>query len=83
VPLVEQELSTLPENMISIPVLDSVRVTQSLIFCVLFCRSLFVLWSDLLVAAVLSVLLRFTFSDYSFGISKPLAIVLSVSISVF
>jgi len=66
VPLVEQELFTLPEHMSS-PRFQwetRVRVTRSLVLCDFFCRSLFVL-----LAIVLSVLLRFTDSDYSFGIS--------------
>ena len=42
-------------------VFSGVRVARSLIFCVVFCRSL------LLLAIVLSVLLRFTDSDYRFG----------------
>ena len=41
--------------------------SQSLVFCVVFCRSLFVLF---LLAIVLSVL-RFTASDCCFGIFKP------------
>ena len=44
--------------------LCAVRVTQSLIFCALFCRSLFVL-----LAITLSVLL-FMASDYPVGIFK-------------
>ena len=38
---------------------------RSLVFCKMFCRSLFVL-----LCIVLSVLLRFTASDYPFGIFK-------------
>ena len=44
VPLVEQELLTLPEHLSSSPVLV-VRVAQSLVFCVMCCISLFVLLS--------------------------------------
>jgi hypothetical protein len=44
-------------------VCSRVRVARSLVFCVVFCRSLFVL-----LAIVLSVLLRFTDSDYPIGI---------------
>ena len=36
VPLVEQELFTLPEHMISLRFLVGVRVTRSLILCVCF-----------------------------------------------
>jgi hypothetical protein len=42
VPLVEQELPTHPRHLSSPPVLSGVRVTRSLVFCVMFCRSLFV-----------------------------------------
>ena len=41
--LVEQELPSLPEHMSSPPVFSVVHVTRSLVFCVMFCRSLFVL----------------------------------------
>jgi len=43
VSLLEQELLTLSEHLSSPPVLSGVRVTQSLVLCVMFCRSLFVL----------------------------------------
>ena len=43
VPLVEQELLTLQEHLSSPPVFSGVRVTRSLVLCVMFCRSLFVL----------------------------------------
>jgi len=58
VPLAEQEMITVPEH------LSSPRVFCGLVLldlCVLFCRSLFVLF---LLAIVLSVLLRFTDSDH-------------------
>ena len=45
VPLVEQVLPTLPEHLRSPPVFSGVCVTRSLVFCVVFCRSLFVLLS--------------------------------------
>ena len=105
VPLVEQVLLTLPEHLSSPPVFSGVHVTRSLVLCLMFCRSLFVLlsfffwplcclfffdirilitslvscghcvvcsssiygfWLPLwyLVAIVLSVLLRYTDSDY-------------------
>ena len=41
VPLVEQELLILPEHLRSPPVFSGVRVTRSLVYCVVFCRSLF------------------------------------------
>ena len=59
--LVEQELLTLPEHMSSPPVFSEIHVARPLVLCVLFCRSLFVLF---LLFIVLSVLLRFTDSDY-------------------
>ena len=45
VTLVDRELLTLPEHMSSPPVFSRVRVARSLVFCVVFCRSLFVLLS--------------------------------------
>jgi len=50
------------------PVFSGIRVAWSLVFCVVFCRSLFVPVSSFVLATVLSVLLRFTDSDYPFGI---------------
>jgi hypothetical protein len=50
------------------PRLSGVHVAQSLVFCVVFCRSLFVLLSFLSWHFVLFVLLRLTASDYSVGI---------------
>ena len=46
------------------PVFDGVRVARSLVLCVMFCRSLFVLF---LLAIVLSVILRLA----ACGIFKP------------
>ena len=40
VPIVEHELPTLPEHMNSSPVFSEVRVTRSLVVCVMFCSSL-------------------------------------------
>jgi hypothetical protein len=37
VPLVEQELFTIPEHLSSPPVFSGVRVVRSLVFCVVFC----------------------------------------------
>jgi ribosomal protein S26 len=62
VPLVEQKLLTLPEDMSSPPVFSVVRVTRSLVLCACFFRSLFVLLYFFLLIIVLSVLLRYT--DY-------------------
>ena len=43
--LMERELLTLPEHLSSLPIFSGVRVTRFLVLCVMFCRSLFVLWS--------------------------------------
>ena len=61
-PLVEQELPTLPEHISSLPVFSGVRVTQSVVLC--FVDRCFVLFR---LAIVLSVL-RFTDSDHPFDI---------------
>ena len=50
VPLVDQELLTLPELT---PVFSGVRIVQSLVFCVVFCRSLFVIFLFIIVLFVL------------------------------
>jgi hypothetical protein len=65
VPPVEKELLTFPEHTSSPPVFRGVRVAQSLVFYVVLCRSLFVLF---LLAIVLSVLLQLMASNYIFGI---------------
>ena len=63
VPLVEQELLTILKYMSLTTVFTEVCVAQSLVFCVAFCKSLFVLF---LLAILLSVL-RYTASDYTFN----------------
>jgi hypothetical protein len=50
---VKQELPTLPEHLSCAPFFSGVPVTRSFILCVMFCRSLFVLF---LLALMLSVL---------------------------
>ena len=60
VPLVKQELLTLPQHLNSQPVFSGVHVTRSLVLC----RSLFVLLYFFLFG------LRSTDSDYPFGILK-------------
>jgi hypothetical protein len=45
VTIVDHELLTLPEHLWSPQVFCGVRVARSLVFCVVFCRSLFVLLS--------------------------------------
>jgi hypothetical protein len=68
VPLVEQELLTVPWHPSSPTVFSGVRVTRSIVLCVCFVdRSHFVLFR---LAVVLSVLLRYTDSDCTFGILK-------------
>ena len=57
---------SLPEHLSSPLVLVGFVFPCSLVLCVMFCRSLFVLLSFL--AIMLSVLRRFTASDYPFGI---------------
>ena len=66
VPLVEQELPTFSEHMSSPLVFSGVRVARSLALYVCFVDP-FVL---ILLAIVLSVLLRYTDSDCPFGIFK-------------
>ena len=63
----DQELLTLPEQLSSPPVFKWGSCYSIFSFMCMFCRSLFVL---LLLAIVLSVLLRFTDSDYAFVIFK-------------
>ena len=65
VPLVEQELLTLPEHPRAPLVFSEVRVARSIIFCVMFCRSLYVFLFFFLLAIVLSVL-WLTDSDYPY-----------------
>ena len=61
------ELLTIPENMDSQPLFRGVCVARSLVFCAMFCRSLFVLFH---LSIVLYVLLRITSSDNPFVIFK-------------
>ena len=67
-PLVEQELLTLPEHMSVPPVFyfSEVCFTLSLVLCVCFVDRCPVV----LLSFVLSVILRYTDSDYAFGIFK-------------
>ena len=52
-----------------IPIFSVVHIAQTLAHCVVFCKSFFFLVLFLL-AIVFSVLLRFTASDYPFGVFK-------------
>lgn len=61
VSLVEQEIRILPEHLSSLTIFSGDCIAQASFFCMVFCRTLFVL---LLVSTVLSDLLRFTTSDY-------------------
>ena len=74
VSLVEEELIFLLEHLSSLPVFSGVRVARSLVFCVMFCWSLFVFFR---LAIVLSVLL-FTAFDYPFGVFKLLLIIMKM-----
>ena len=67
VPHVEQELLILPEHISSPLTFSGVRVAWSLVLCIMFCRSLFVLF---LLAIVLCVSLRSADLDFPFGIFK-------------
>jgi hypothetical protein len=67
-PQVEQERFTLPEHLSSPSVFCRVRVAQYLVFYIAFCRSLFVILSFFFLVIVLLLLLRFTASDYPFGV---------------
>ena len=71
VSLVEQELLTLPEHLSSPPVFSGVRVTRSLVLYVCFVDRCFS-FCTFSFAIMLSVLLRYTDSDYPFGIVKLL-----------
>jgi hypothetical protein len=59
----EQELKTLPEHLHSLPVIRGIHVAQSLVFCVMFCRLLFILVSLFLSFCCLS------FIDYYFWLT--------------
>jgi branched-subunit amino acid transport protein len=63
VSIVVLEWLTLPEHLRSSSVFSGVCLVQSLVFCVVFCRSLF-----FLLAVALSALLPFVVSSYTFGI---------------
>jgi len=70
VSLVEQELRTLSEHLSSHLVFSGVRVTQSLVFCIMFRRSLFVLLFFFFWPLCCLSILRFTSSDYPVVIFK-------------
>jgi len=68
--LVEQELLTLPGHLSSPPVFSGVRVSRSLVLYVCFVDLCLSFCTIFLLAIVLSVLLRYTDSDYPYGIFK-------------
>ena len=69
VPLVEKELPALPEHLSSPLVFNGIRVTRSLVLYVCFVDRCLSSCTFFLLTIVLSVL-RYTDSDYSFGIFK-------------
>ena len=72
-PLVEQELLTLPGHLSLPPVFSGVRVTRSLVLYVCFvdrCLSFLLFLEAIVLSIPLSVHLRYTDSDYPFGIFK-------------
>jgi hypothetical protein len=71
VSLMEQELLTLPEHLSSPRLIVGFVVTRSLVLCVCFVDRC-VYFCVFLLTIVLSVLLRFTDSDYPFDIFKDL-----------
>ena len=56
------------------PVFSGVRVTRSLVVCVMFCRSLFV---PFLLVIVFSVFPGFTDTDYPFYLQTPVTYMMS------
>ena len=67
---VEQEQLTLPEHLRSPPVYNGIRVALSLVFYIMFCRSLFTSLPFFSFGHFLSILLLLTASDNSFGTFK-------------
>ena len=66
----KHDLLTIPEHRIPFSSgFTGVRVAQSIVFCIMFCRSLFILLFIFHLTSVLSVL-RFTASDYHFNSFK-------------
>ena len=69
-PLVKQELPTLPEHLNSLLVFSGVCVALSVVFSVVFCSSLFVPICFYFLTIVLYINLNVTDYDYPFGIFK-------------
>ena len=72
----QQDLFTLPVHMSSPWILSGVRFARSLVFCVMLCRSLFVLFH---LALALFVLIRLMDCDYPFCISKLVTVLIDSS----
>jgi len=70
--------ATLPEHLSSPPVFSGIRVARSSVFCVVFWRSLFVLF---LLAIELSVL-WFTNCDYPVGILKLKRVIIRILVNI-
>ena len=72
-PLAEQELPTLQEHLSLPPIFSGVRVPRSLVLCVMFCISLFVLlsffWPLHCLSFNLRILITFLVSPISFCIN--------------
>ena len=64
----EQEMLILPEYLSSPLVCSGIRIVQC--FCVVFCRSVFVILSFFFWPFIVLSVLRFTAFDYPFGIFK-------------
>ena len=69
-PLVVQDLSTVPEHLRLPQVLRGVRVTRYLVLC-LYLVDRCLSFCPYLLAIVLSIILRFTDSDYPFAGADP------------
>jgi hypothetical protein len=63
---VKQELHTLPSHLNSHPIYIEIRVSRSLVFFVVLCRS----WFVLVLLVIILYILWYTSSDYPFDIFK-------------
>ena len=77
----ELELLLLPKHLSASPVFSGVGVTPYLVICVFFLQIAVCPFVLFLVAIVLSVLLRYTDSDYPFGIFEILEQILLIKIT--
>lgn len=76
VSLVQQDIFTLPVHMSSPWILSGVRFARSLVFCVMLCGSLFVLFR---LALALFVLIRLMDCNYPFCIFKLVTVLIDSS----